>query len=188
MRHEILDREAHFAGGGINAVDLDAGAPFAAGGAARQGKGRQDRAGLGIREADFGRNKTVRAIDHEVAIAPGDLATRAVAQHRNKFDALARPVDAAIGIDIGIDRSRRAAATDFLFGKVNRCARKIERGQFAIGGRGQHEPGSHVALPVHQRRIKRDPALLVRFGFSQDSVVGRQQLDSCTPDDLAILQ
>ena len=188
LGHEILDGKAHFAGGSCKTVDFDAGAPFAARGAARQREGRQHGAGFRIREPDFRGDQAVRPVDHEVAIAAGDLTAGTVAQHGGQLDAFAGAVDTAVSIDKGIHGAGRAPSADFLFGEINRRAGKVQRSKFAVRSGRQHQAGRHVALAVHQRSIKRDAALFIRFGFREDGIVGSKQLDGRVADGLAILQ
>ena len=158
LRHEILDRKAHFAGWRGQAINLDAGTPFTAGGPARDHEALRHCAGFGIGETGLGGDEAVRAIDHQMTIPARDLTPCPVAQQRGQLNGFAGPVNAAVGIDIGVHRAGRAAPADCVFGEVHRRAVEIKRGEFALRIGGHDQPGGHCAFAAHQRLIERDAA------------------------------
>ena len=61
-----------------------------------------------------------------------------VAQHRHELHGLAGAIDAALGIEEGVDRAGLVAARDAAVGEVERRLAELEAREILLGGVGRH--------------------------------------------------
>ena len=83
-----------------------------------------------------------------------------VAHQRREVDGLARPVDAALGRQEGVERLRRRAPADAAVGQVEGGARQVEEGVVAVG-LGDDELRRHAAGAAGEARIEVGIAVVV---------------------------
>ncbi len=188
LGREVLHLEADLAGGVVGAVHLQGGAP----GPARRGAG-QDQV-LGQRpvrrgvEADAAELGARGPADHQYPLAVLDRAREVVAHQGHQVHRLARPVDAAIGVEIAVHRSRRRMAVRGLgarqdptghalelIGQVQRRAAEVEQGEVGVGAIGHDHGRLGRALAVEQGVVEADVALDVARGRGQGlAILGGQ--------------
>ena len=101
------------------------------------------------------------------------------------MDGLAGAIDAAVGIEVAVDRRGDRAArcpagfvgapADPLLGQVDRRAVEIQHGQVAVGAVGHHHLGVGRAFAVEERAVETHTALGVAAGLGQVLAVAGDQ-------------
>ena len=87
----------------------------------------------------------------------------------------ATPIDAALGIDEGIDGSRRRAAGDTAIGEVEGRLLHVEEAVVAVSGLRDDEGGGGTTFALQQAGIEQHVARRVRLRFAQHLVVARDE-------------
>ncbi len=187
LGHEILDRETHRTGA-AHAIDIDHGAPFAARSIPRQVVIKQACASLRAGKAQLAGLKPVGAVDGQAARAVIDHHPGPVAHHCRDMDRFARPVDPAIGVEIGIDGTGCRAPASVELGQVDRGARQVEHGQVAARTKGHDQLWRRVPGARQDRAGKGHTALGIGLTLREQLVVAGHQLDICINDFLAVPQ
>ena len=98
-----------------------------------------------------------------------------VAQQRHHLHRLARPIDAAIEPDEGIERPRIGHARHTAIGQVERGVVEIEHGEIVVRAEGVNRPRRHRPLAVQQWRGEAGDTVRIGGGLGQDVVVRRDQ-------------
>ena len=176
LRHEIGDIELHAADGGAFGIDEGRDLPAAM----RRGIAQRHvphRGAGGERLAGHGGARELHAVGTrgDQGERRGDSGADAVAQHRGRMDGFAGAIDAALGIQISVDRTGRVAAADAAIREIEGRTAQIEEAEITVRTIGHHDDGFVAALAVEQTRIKIGAALPVgRYG-GEHIVVARHQ-------------
>ena len=116
----------------------------------------------------------VGALDDQRQRQAGLGLARRVAQQRGDEHRLARAIDAALGVDEGVERARRVAAGDAAVGEVEGRLAEIEEA-VVVAERRHQQAGGRAAGPARQAGIEVDaPVGAGRLG-RQHFVVARDQ-------------
>ena len=108
----------------------------------------------------------------------GERRRAIVAQQRHQLNRLARAVDAALGVEKGIDRPRLGTAIDAAVGKVKCRFRQFEACEFLPGGVGGHDgEGFRRPLALDQAGGEGCAAVGRRQRLGNRLVAARQQND-----------
>ncbi len=117
----------------------------------------------------------VGPLDHEGQRHAGRRRALGVAQQRGEISRLARAIDAALGIDEGIEAVRRRAAGDAAVGKIERGTGEVEEGKVALAVIDGDQRGSGTALPAGQARFELHMAAGIGAARRQHLVAARDQ-------------
>ncbi len=134
LRHEVFDREC-LRPDKPCAVRLRFNAPETARRRARNLVIEGEPADIELVDALLQRFGRIRPEDSH-GERPVGGAARAVAHEARDMRGLARAIDAAIKIEIGVDDGRRGAPVDVAIGKIKRRAIEVERGEILFGAIG----------------------------------------------------
>ena len=77
-----------------------------------------------------------------------------VAQQRGEIGGLAGAIDAALGIDEGVEPVRRRAAGDAAVGQIEGRRLEVEKGVVALAGRRRRQRRRRAALAARQARFE----------------------------------
>ena len=116
----------------------------------------------------------VRPLDDQRHRQVGDGVGARIAHQRGEMDGLARPVDAALRRQEGIERLRRRASGDAAVGEIEGGAGEIEEGVVAVG-LGDDQLRRHAAGAARQAGIEAGIAGIVGDRLPEDVVVDRDQ-------------
>ena len=184
LGHEVLDEE----GGAADRRRLRVGIGVEAPGAGHRRGDEIDRqraatetavggGGAGILDA-------VRARHHQRQRQRGDGIGTGVAQQRGGVNGLAGPVDAALGVNEGVERARRGAAVDAAIGEVEARGGEVEEGVVAVAHRGGEDGRRHAATPGGEAGGEDNVAGRVGRGGAEDFVVAGDEAHLGSRDGL----
>ena len=90
-------------------------------------------------------------------------------------------IDAALGIEIGVDRAGRGAAADAAVGQIEGRAAQIEEAEIAVVAIGHHHDGLVAAGAAEQAGIEIGAADRIGRGAWPDMLLSRATSVSLTP-------
>ncbi len=167
LRHEVLDVELDAPDRIGRPVERRDRAPQAARGGIAEAERHGDGAGLGAIEGHAPERDAVGPVDRQ-------HHRRAIQQHR-QVHGLARPVDAAVGVDERVDRARDRAAVDAAVRQIEGRALEVERGEVVVGTERHDGRRRRAALAAQQAGIERGAAIRVGDRPPELIVVDRDQ-------------
>ena len=118
----------------------------------------------------------VRPLDHQRQRQAGLGDALGVAQQRGREHRLARAIDAALGVEEGVEPGGRVAAADAAVGEVEGVLREVEEIVVVAEGRDQ-KPRRRAALAARQARVEIDPAVRAGRLGREHFVVARNELE-----------
>ena len=173
---EVFHRERNVPGDLFLAIDNKFRAPHAARSAAVEIDVLGNAACRhGFSQANPARLGAVGAIDHERRLPVIDGASDAIADQPHQPHPLAGAVDAAFGVEIGINIARAVTPVDAAVGKIERRALQIERGEIALRAVGHDIARPRRTFAVHQSFVEMNAAFAVGARARQFFVVLRDQ-------------
>ena len=117
----------------------------------------------------------VGPLDHEGQRHAERRSALGVAQQRGEIGRLARAIDAALGIDEGIEAVRRRPAGDAAVGEIEGGRVEVEEGKIALAVIGGDQRRRGTALPAGQARFELHMAAGVGVARRQHLVAARNQ-------------
>ena len=112
----------------------------------------------------------VGPLDHERQRQAGDGRAARIAQQAGEIDRLARAVDAALGVEIGVEPGGSDAALHAAIREIEGGLLQVEKAVILAQQRGD-EAGRIAALALAQRRVEAGIAIGVAADRGQDLVV-----------------
>ena len=163
--------------------------PAAAARGFRQGDRLVQRAARRQGLAEAGELAAVGALHDQRHRHVGQRHCRGIAQHGHELHRLARAVDAALGVEEGIDRAGLVAAGHAAVGEVERRLAELEPRKILLGGIGRHHrAGAGSPAALEQAGGEQDAAGLVGHRLGHRLVAARQQGDFEVGERLGGLQ
>ena len=139
--------------------------------------------------AEAGELAAVRALHDQRHRHVGQRHRRGVAQHGHELHRLAGAVDAALGVEEGIDRAGLVAPGHAAVGEVERRLAELEPREILLVGIGRHDgAGAGRTAALEQAGGEQDAAGLVGHRLGHRLVAARQQGDFEVGERLGRLQ
>ena len=102
---------------------------------------------------------TIRPARDQGESRPRHRLGQAVAQQRHDVDCLARTIDAALGIEVGVDRARQRPAFDAAIGEVEGGPRHVLDRKVTLGAIGHDRDRRGSTGSAQKARIEPDVAV-----------------------------
>ena len=173
LRHEILDEECDLRERLAFDVRVETRAPRPG----HRRRGQCERCGaateLRLVENDAAILDAIRT-RHDHRCGCFGRCTIAIAQQRRQIHRLTRTIDTAIGVGIGVERTRLLATFDAAIREIERRGCEIEERVVLVAFRDQ-DRGREAAGAAHQAGIEADVALRVGLAGRQHLVVARDE-------------
>ncbi len=175
LGHVILDQKARLADRVALGIGIGLDAPGAGRGAADQRQREGAAAAALILDRSAAIFDAVRPPDDERQRQTGDGDALGIAGERRQVNRLAGAIDAALGVEEGVEPFRSDPALHAAIGEVEGGLLEVEEAVILAGAR-RHEAGREAALAPREAGVEAGEAVGVGRGRAEDLIVAGEEL------------